>query len=220
MARGRPRKAGKSKGSGSQARKDGPIASLDDLKKESGDKEALSVSENGSAKGDCDTSEIAEPIREEVVVRYEGSVKMSGVQSNASGKKKRRKGPNSSSDKIKMKSIEEVTSIVSIHFSDVSEDEIVERNGEAERAIMQGFVEENMQAELAIERGNPVINSPIFNSVSDNPARSGEKQKKVMVKITEEDIEDEIAFWNSALVCYVLGANSPLSVMEGFFRRI
>ncbi|XP_062093414.1 uncharacterized protein LOC133799411 [Humulus lupulus] len=40
------------------------------------------------------------------------------------------------------------------------------------------------------------------------------------VKIYAEDIEEEVHYWNSALVCYVLGANPPLTVMEGFCRRI
>ncbi|XP_021751087.1 uncharacterized protein LOC110716762 [Chenopodium quinoa] len=40
------------------------------------------------------------------------------------------------------------------------------------------------------------------------------------VKIDLEDIQDEIDFWNSAIVVYVCGANPPLTVMDGFFRRI
>ncbi|XP_062103231.1 uncharacterized protein LOC133814259 [Humulus lupulus] len=31
---------------------------------------------------------------------------------------------------------------------------------------------------------------------------------------------DEVQYWNSALVCYVLGANPPIHVIEGFLRRI
>ena len=44
--------------------------------------------------------------------------------------------------------------------------------------------------------------------------------KRKMVKITGEDIEDEIEFWKTAMVCYVLGANPPLYVMEGFCKRM
>lgn len=35
-----------------------------------------------------------------------------------------------------------------------------------------------------------------------------------------DDIKDEIKFWESSVMCYVLGANPPLSVFEGFIRRI
>lgn len=44
--------------------------------------------------------------------------------------------------------------------------------------------------------------------------------EKSCVKITEEDVEEEITFWNSAIVCYVLGANPPMNIIEGFFRRV
>ncbi|XP_062119224.1 uncharacterized protein LOC133832972 [Humulus lupulus] len=40
------------------------------------------------------------------------------------------------------------------------------------------------------------------------------------IKIEMEDIEDEIHFWNSAMVSYVLGANPPLGVFEGYVKRI
>ncbi|XP_062103992.1 uncharacterized protein LOC133815130 [Humulus lupulus] len=40
------------------------------------------------------------------------------------------------------------------------------------------------------------------------------------MKIEEEDIEDEVSFRNSSVVCWILGANAPIQVMEGFFRRI
>ncbi|XP_056685651.1 uncharacterized protein [Spinacia oleracea] len=40
------------------------------------------------------------------------------------------------------------------------------------------------------------------------------------VIIELDDIEDEITFWKSAIVCYVLGANPPQHVMEGYVHRI
>lgn len=41
-----------------------------------------------------------------------------------------------------------------------------------------------------------------------------------IVTIESDDIQDEVEYWSSAIVCYVLGANPPLSVMDGYFRRI
>ncbi|KAL2944091.1 LINE-1 retrotransposable element ORF2 protein [Bienertia sinuspersici] len=40
------------------------------------------------------------------------------------------------------------------------------------------------------------------------------------VKIEIEDIQHEIDYWTSSLYAYVLGANPPTSVMEGFIRRV
>ncbi|KAJ8429723.1 hypothetical protein Cgig2_024975 [Carnegiea gigantea] len=34
------------------------------------------------------------------------------------------------------------------------------------------------------------------------------------------DVQSEIEYWNSAVLCSVLGANPPLEVIEGFIRRI
>ncbi|KAL2938353.1 hypothetical protein RDABS01_021802 [Bienertia sinuspersici] len=41
-----------------------------------------------------------------------------------------------------------------------------------------------------------------------------------MVTIDMDDIEDEITYWSSAMICFVLGANPPLPVMSGFCNRI
>lgn len=37
-------------------------------------------------------------------------------------------------------------------------------------------------------------------------------------KIDDEDIESEIELWNSPTICYVIGANPPPFVMEGYIR--
>ncbi|XP_062075575.1 uncharacterized protein LOC133779657 [Humulus lupulus] len=68
----------------------------------------------------------------------------------------------------------------------------------------------------------PVLRS---GSVVQNlSAKFGNSEKtsegKQGIKIELEDIEKEVHFWNSSLVCYVLGANPPLSVLEGFARRV
>ncbi|XP_062080927.1 uncharacterized protein LOC133785726 [Humulus lupulus] len=35
-----------------------------------------------------------------------------------------------------------------------------------------------------------------------------------------DDIQEEVDFWKSSIVCYALGANPPLSILEGFVRRM
>ncbi|XP_019236840.1 PREDICTED: uncharacterized protein LOC109217066 [Nicotiana attenuata] len=40
------------------------------------------------------------------------------------------------------------------------------------------------------------------------------------VKITMADIKDEVDYWTTAVVCYVLGSNPPQVVIDGYFRRI
>ena len=40
------------------------------------------------------------------------------------------------------------------------------------------------------------------------------------VKITMEDIQPEIEYWNSAIVCYILGCKPPFRIVNGFIRRI
>lgn len=43
---------------------------------------------------------------------------------------------------------------------------------------------------------------------------------KSPVKIDLNDVQPEIDFWNSAINCYVFGANPPPYVMEGFIRSV
>ncbi|KAL9224945.1 hypothetical protein vseg_000921 [Gypsophila vaccaria] len=41
-----------------------------------------------------------------------------------------------------------------------------------------------------------------------------------LLQIDKEDVEEEIAYWQNAVVCFILGANPPATVIEGFIRRI
>ncbi|XP_074277741.1 uncharacterized protein LOC141601364 [Silene latifolia] len=40
------------------------------------------------------------------------------------------------------------------------------------------------------------------------------------VKIETEDVQGELEFWSSSVFCFVLGANPPNHVMDGYVRRI
>lgn len=35
-----------------------------------------------------------------------------------------------------------------------------------------------------------------------------------------DDIQEEVEYWNTAVICYVLGSNPSQIVMEVYFRRI
>uniref|UniRef100_A0A803PRM4 DUF4283 domain-containing protein n=1 Tax=Cannabis sativa TaxID=3483 RepID=A0A803PRM4_CANSA len=59
-------------------------------------------------------------------------------------------------------------------------------------------VRANRSCAASVVQGNP-ITPPILRS---------------------EDIEDEVHYWSSSIVCYVLGYNPPLSVIDGFIRRV
>lgn len=41
-----------------------------------------------------------------------------------------------------------------------------------------------------------------------------------LVKIDKFDIEEEIRYWETVVVCFVVGTNPPLHVIDGFVQRI
>lgn len=41
-----------------------------------------------------------------------------------------------------------------------------------------------------------------------------------IIEITLEEIEYEIIYWKSTVVCYVLGAHPPFEVLKGFIQRL
>ncbi|XP_062080614.1 uncharacterized protein LOC133785384 [Humulus lupulus] len=75
------------------------------------------------------------------------------------------------------------------------------------------------------------VPSPILQTHYTNIITSGGTEKVIAgkvidqkttsgVKIDVEDIAEEVNFWQSSLVCYVLGANPPIRILEGFVRRL
>ncbi|XP_074271599.1 uncharacterized protein LOC141595534 [Silene latifolia] len=41
-----------------------------------------------------------------------------------------------------------------------------------------------------------------------------------MLQLDQEDVAEEIEYWQQAVVCFILGANPPWEIVEGFIRRI
>ncbi|KAG5577524.1 hypothetical protein H5410_057658 [Solanum commersonii] len=92
-------------------------------------------------------------------------------------------------------------------------------------AIWEDMVEEEQgndvgkgKAETLLS-STPILWSKIVSHNSENEGFEGSKPSPT-VKITEEDVKDEIDFWSTCVICYVLGSNPPQIVMDGFFKRI
>ena len=83
--------------------------------------------------------------------------------------------------------------------------------------ILQQF--EEVVSDLNEERFENVN----LDANNDDPVLNvqlNENENQPLVKIDVTDIQDEVDLWVSSIVCYVLSANPPIQVMDGFFRRI
>uniref|UniRef100_A0A803NLX3 Uncharacterized protein n=1 Tax=Cannabis sativa TaxID=3483 RepID=A0A803NLX3_CANSA len=117
--------------------------------------------------------------------------------------KKKKRGPNSTADVRKTKSIEEVLSIEPLKFSE-EEDKCSGKHSSMAPYCKMYFKHLYLQGLSATP---PILR---FDSVVRNLATSFENSSKdSKIKIIIEDIEEEISFWNSSL-----GANPPLSALE------
>ncbi|KAL2894592.1 hypothetical protein RDABS01_010501 [Bienertia sinuspersici] len=59
-----------------------------------------------------------------------------------------------------------------------------------------------------------------WEDIIDDANTGKEQGTNDCVHITLEDVQPEIDYWQSSIVTYVIGANPPAVVMEGFLRRI
>ena len=85
------------------------------------------------------------------------------------------------------------------------------------------MVEEETSKVRSIERPSEGVTwSRIVGTTSqvEGLDLNGEVNPSLNVKITSEDIQEEVKYWETAVVCYALGSNPPPIVMEGYFRRI
>lgn len=53
-----------------------------------------------------------------------------------------------------------------------------------------------------------LVDNPVANPPND------------VVAITLEDVQPELDYWKSAVVCYILGVKPPFRIINGFIRRI
>uniref|UniRef100_A0A803PLB3 Reverse transcriptase domain-containing protein n=1 Tax=Cannabis sativa TaxID=3483 RepID=A0A803PLB3_CANSA len=132
----------------------------------------------------------------------------------ATAKKKKKRGPNSSADVKQTKTMEEILGVEPLEFSNYDDHSTGEETKPDEddgrlTDRCSSMVNQGMDAVPLVLRSGGVIR---------NLKSAYATQSKV--KITADDIQEDVDFWNSSIVCYVLGANPPLTVLEGFARRI
>ncbi|CAI8604591.1 unnamed protein product [Vicia faba] len=146
-----------------------------------------------------------------------------------SKKTKKKKGPDSTADGKKTRLTDEIMGVEPIDFESISIEEEILTHDEDSEAHIEAFLTATWHCSQRIKKCE-TLNPPILHPISQNLDEKFKEQidlserKKSStsnkVKIVLEDIEDEIAYWKSSIVCYMLGANPPLQVLEGFIRRI
>ncbi|XP_074305021.1 uncharacterized protein LOC141639953, partial [Silene latifolia] len=72
--------------------------------------------------------------------------------------------------------------------------------------------------EVVSTRKNKDVNGKLATISEEETTESLEKGKPL--KLTVEDVQAEIDYWNLAVYGYVMGANPPWEVLEGYLRRI
>ncbi|XP_056697530.1 uncharacterized protein [Spinacia oleracea] len=85
------------------------------------------------------------------------------------------------------------------------------------------LLDENVDDTTDDDSNNIVIDNEVGNNVEPldvNGDDPNETESNNPVEIELDDIQEEVEFWMSAVVCYVVGVNPPINVMEGFIRRI
>ncbi|XP_057250156.1 uncharacterized protein LOC104890269 [Beta vulgaris subsp. vulgaris] len=107
------------------------------------------------------------------------------------------RGPASDSQAKKTRSIEEEMGIEALEFG--------------------GF---EVEGQAVQSSGNRLPILQQFNEVIDDEIEIEIDKNQPKIQIGLDDIQEEVDYWNSAIIYHVLGANPPTMVMEGFVRRI
>lgn len=127
-------------------------------------------------------------------------------------------GP-SSADKVKaVKSIDEVLGIADLVMSE--EEQKIEESSEQKEIDITEWQDLSGNVECDVTLGKKIV-MPILKSNQKKGSNGTVSDKKEEpVRITDDDIEEEVAYWKPSIVGYVAGANPPLHVLEGFVKRI
>ena len=178
------------------------------------------------------------------MARKTGSKAQGNRHGNGNG---RPRGPSSDSQALKTRSMDEVLGVEALDFG--IENEVFTPKSGLRHLQLRSEVRHSFNEFMEVIHGSAkqmnagttrsqldigMVSIPILQQFddaaksehSDNHSESTTDHNDAIppivnsVHIEIDDIQDEIDFWNSAVVCYVVGANPPVHVMEGYFRRI
>ncbi|KAL2929780.1 Isopentenyl-diphosphate delta-isomerase [Bienertia sinuspersici] len=65
-----------------------------------------------------------------------------------------------------------------------------------------------------------VLDETVTMQEGMNEYNNADKKDDDLVHITMDDIQPEVDYWKPSIVSFVIGANPPGKIMEGFFRRV
>uniref|UniRef100_A0A803QQW5 Uncharacterized protein n=1 Tax=Cannabis sativa TaxID=3483 RepID=A0A803QQW5_CANSA len=157
-------------------------------------------------------------------------------------KAKGKKIVSSSSDKvIKIRSMDAVIGIQELEIPENSES--MEQYSEAMEQCKEGLklpvseiqdlsewltISNRVAQDVSLGKkiSPPILRSSVtknleasFAQAEKDMADAGSARKK-SIKIEFEDIAEEVNYWQPSLVCYVIGANPPINILDGFVPQI
>ncbi|XP_074283121.1 uncharacterized protein LOC141607666 [Silene latifolia] len=78
--------------------------------------------------------------------------------------------------------------------------------------------EDNIQ--WVTQRNKKNGKNSVAGETTDKSNEKPEQDTEELLQFTAEDVREEIAYWNQAVFCFVLGANPPWEVVQGYVHRI
>ncbi|XP_010684301.1 uncharacterized protein LOC104898868 [Beta vulgaris subsp. vulgaris] len=127
-----------------------------------------------------------------------------------------------SGDAKKKVSVNDIHDNASLSWSSKEEQD----NDSVASADLNASMMEKASAEVARQQMAKWIESirtplrPASGNVVNPSPHPMQQLASTTVILTEEDVKEEIAFWESAVVCYILGIKPPARIVDGFIRRV
>ncbi|XP_074266107.1 uncharacterized protein LOC141588572 [Silene latifolia] len=91
-----------------------------------------------------------------------------------------------------------------------------EEHDHASEDVIHPFSLNNRMSSIVEEESDDVSD---LTEVSHN-SHGSESSRVSPLQLTSADVENKLAYWSTAVYCYVLGSNPPFKVVEGFVKRV